>query len=113
MDAAAGAPPVEIARWRSCNAGEAEPTADPAAGCGDRDGDGDGESQLGPSASRQSLFAAAGFESGGDGGVSSPATSDPDLGSVQHSEYDCVAVKRSEAEVRSRAQCDDIGSRAT
>ncbi len=75
MDAAAGAPPIEIARWRSCDAREAEAAADAEARNGDRDGD--GGSQLGPSASRQSLFAAAGFEIGGDGGMSSRARSFP------------------------------------
>ena len=61
--AAVSAPPVEIARWlpnESPGDGDRPQPED------DRNGDGDG-GQLGPSASRQSLFAAAGLEGiGGD-----------------------------------------------
>ena len=62
MDMVANAAPVEIARWRS---GDLEERPEAAS---EQDGDG---GALGTSASKQSLFAAAGLEgAAGNGGVS-------------------------------------------
>ncbi len=67
MDIAANAPPVEIARWRSDELGERPSEAE-----SEQAGD---SGALGTSASKQSLFAAAGLDGGGgNGGVRGPRT---------------------------------------